>query len=300
MHDHDRNAHTDSGRGAAFAAGIALNTTFVAIEATYGVASHSTALVADALHNASDVLGLALAWLVSGLARRKPTQTHTYGLRHATILGALGNALLVLVAVGGVTWEAIGRFSAPEPVPGGTMMIVAAAGVIVNGVSALFFMRASARDANIRGALLHLLADAAVSLGVVVAGAILWKTGWWWLDPVTTLTISVVVFWGTWTFLKQTLHLALAGVPSHIDIAAVRAHLAGLPGVTEVHDLHVWPVGTTQVALTAHLVVPWPATPPEFLDSLPAELRDLFEIDHATIQLEPTRPQAECPPQAQF
>jgi cobalt-zinc-cadmium efflux system protein len=286
--------HEPASTGRAFAVGIALNLAFVAIEGAYGVRSGSTALLADATHNLSDVLGLMIAWTVSVLAQRKATVHRTYGLRASTILGALANALFLLVVVGGLAWESIHRLREPAATSGPTMIAVAAAGVLVNGVSALMFMRSQKRDANVRAAFLHLLADAAVSLGVVVAGAIIWKTSLAWVDPVTSLAISAVVLIGTWQLLKEAIHLALAGVPPHVDAASVREYLAALPEVCEVHDLHVWALSTTEVALTAHVVMPWTAEPPAFMHALQHELHERFGIDHATVQIEPLASAASC------
>ncbi len=285
-HPHPPSARADD-LGRAFLVGIILNLAFVGIEGAFGVLAHSTALLADAAHNLSDVLGLVMAWGASALARRTPSSLHTYGFRRSTVLAALANAVLLLAAVGAVAWEAIGRFRAPTEPHGIMMMWVAAVGVAVNGVSALLFRRDSAHDANVRGAFLHLVADAAVSAGVVVAGAILWKTGWGWIDPATSLLVSAVVLVGTWSLLRDALHLAMDGVPRHIELGEVRAFLAGLPDVDAVHDLHVWAMSTTEVALTVHLVMPWRDCPPAFLAGLDHELEERFGIAHATVQLEP-------------
>lgn len=294
VHAADHRHATAPEMGRAFAVGIGLNVAFVAIEAAYGVMVDSTALLADAVHNLSDVLGLVVAWVVSTLAKRKATARHTYGLRGSTILGALANAVLLLVVVGGLMWEAFNRLGKPEPTQGLTMMAVAAIGVVVNGASALMFLRGGKRDANVRGAFLHLAADAAVSVGVVVAGAIIWKTSWLWVDPAMSLLISVVVLAGTWGLLREALHLALAGVPSHVDAGAVRAYLAALPGICEVHDLHVWAMSTTEVAMTAHVVMTWESEPPSFLRDLERELHERFGIDHSTVQIEPVNAAAAC------
>lgn len=266
--------------------GIGLNVTFVVVESIYGWLAHSTALLADAAHNLGDVLGLVLAWGATSLARREPTARLTYGMKRSTQLAALASSLLLLLAVGGVTWEAIERLGAPPSVEPYTMMIVAAIGVLVNGLSAVAFVSDQKRDVNVRAAFLHLITDALVSVGVVVAGAILLATGWRWVDPVVSLVISVVILWSTWGVLRESVHLSLDGVPSHIDLAAVRAHLAALPGVREVHDLHVWAMSTTDVALTAHLVVDWPEREPAFLATLEKDLEAKFGIGHSTVQLE--------------
>lgn len=289
-HDHDHGPHghhappADPGR--AFAIGIAMNVAFVVAEALAGVLADSTALLADAAHNLGDVLGLGMAWGAMVLARRKRSARRTYGLRRTTILAAFGNAVLILVAVGGVSWEAIRRIGSPAAVDGGIMVVVAAIGVAVNCGAAMLFARGRHRDVNVRGAFLHLVADAAVSAGVVIAGLLVIQTGWDWVDPVTSLVISVVILIGTVGLLREALDLLLDAVPRHIDIAAVEGYLAALPGVQEVHDLHVWSMSTTEVALTAHLVVPWQACPPELLRDAAHEIEHRFGIAHATLQIE--------------
>ena len=294
MGQNDCHDHGATAAGRAFGLGIALNVGFVLVEAIFGVIAHSTALLADAAHNASDVLGLGLAWGASVLARRRPSRRHTYGLRASTVLAALTNAVLLLVAVGGVSWEAIRRFGDPEPVAGLTVLGVAAVGVGVNAVSAVLFLRDRKNDVNVRAAFTHLMADAGVSLAVVVAGAVIWRTGWNWLDPAASLLVSLVVLVATWDVLRDALHLALAGVPEGISVVAVQDYLLSLPGVCEVHDLHIWPMGTTEVALTAHVIVVWPPEPPPFLDVLERELHERFGIHHATVQLEALKEGAVC------
>jgi len=274
--------------GRAFAVGIALNVAFVVVEAAFGVRADSTALLADAAHNLTDVLGLLMAWGATTIARRVPSKRHTYGFRRATVMAALANAVLLLVTVGAVAWEAVGRLRTPSDAQSGTMMLVAAVGVVVNAASALLFMKGSRRDANVRGAFLHLAADAAVSAGVVVAGVVLWRTGWRWVDPVTSLLVSGVILLGTFRLLRDSVHLALDGVPREVEIEKVRAFLGALPGVDAVHDLHVWAMSTSEIALTAHLVMEWSACPPPFLAGLEHELADRFGIAHATVQIDPT------------
>lgn len=274
--------------GRAFAFGIAINIVFALTELVFGFRADSTALLADAAHNFGDVLGLVLAWGATALARRAPSTRHTYGLRRATVLAALANAVLLIAGVGAVTWEAIGRLSSPISPHSATMMWVAAVGVCVNLASALLFLRGGTTDLNVRGAFLHLAADAAVSAGVVIAGAALWKTGRSWIDPVTGLFVSAVILVGTWKLLRDALHLALDGVPEPIALEEVRAFLQTLPDVEQVHDLHVWAMSTTEVALTAHLVVPWRADPPPFFADLEQQLTDRFGIVHATVQIEPS------------
>lgn len=292
-HAHAHHSPTEN-LGRAFALGIALNLAFVAVETVYGLLVHSVALLADAAHNASDVLGLVLAWAASVLARRKPSERHTYGLRSTTLLAALANACLLLAAVGGVVWEAIGRLRAPEPTSGITILTVAALGVVINGSAALLFFKRGQRDVNVRAAFLHLAADAGVSFGVVIAGAIMWRTSWLWLDPAVSLGISAVVLIGTWGLFREAVHLAVAGVPKDVDLGAVKAYLRGLPEVCEVHDLHIWAMSTTEVALTAHLVMPWSAEPPAFLRELDHELHARFGIAHSTVQIEPIGAGAVC------
>jgi cobalt-zinc-cadmium efflux system protein len=271
----------------AFGIGLILNFAFVVIESAAGVFADSTALLADAAHNLSDVLGLLLAWGATRLAAQRPTLQRTYGLRRSTILAALANALLVLVVLGGVVWEAVGRLRVPPAVDGWIVIGVAGAGVAVNGLSAAVLARGRAQDANVRMAYLHLAADAAVSLGVVVSGVVLTFTGWWWLDPATSLAVSLAVMVGTWGLLREAIDLSLDAVPRKIDAEAVLSFLGGQPGVRHVHDLHIWSMSTTEVALTAHLVMPWSECPPEFLRRLEHDLRARFGIHHATVQIEP-------------
>jgi cobalt-zinc-cadmium efflux system protein len=235
-----------------------------------------------------------MAWGATVLARRKRTPRRTYGLRRTTILAGLANATLILVAVGGVTWEAIRRIGEPAHVDGGLVAVVATVGVLVNCGAAMLFARGRDRDVNQRGAYLHLMADAAVSAGVVVAGVIVWQTGWNWIDPVTSIVVSLVILVGTVGLLRDALNLLLDAVPAHIDPAAVEAYLAGLPNVQHVHDLHIWPISTTEIALTAHLVVPWAACPPSFLREAENEIERRFGIAHTTLQLEPADADEAC------
>jgi cobalt-zinc-cadmium efflux system protein len=295
MHEHDHHGHAhahahapSSQHGRAFAFGIALNVGFIALETTYGLIAHSTALLADATHNLSDVLGLGLAWAASVLARRRATVRRTYGLRGSTVLAALANALLLLVTVGGVAFEALGQLRSPAPVQGATVMAVAGIGVLINGAAAVPFLRGSAHDQNLRGAFLHLAADAAISLGVLISGAVVLTTGLTWVDPAVCLVISGIVLYGTFGLLRDSLHLALHGVPERVDIEGVAEYLTRLPEVKEVHDLHVWAMSTTETALTAHLVMNWPAAAPAFLGALEHELKARFGIDHTTVQIDPS------------
>ena len=293
-HDHGHgHGHARPGTGRAFVIGITLNLAFVVVEAIFGVLSHSMALIADAGHNLSDVLGLAMAWAAMLLARRKPSARRTYGMRGTTILASLGNALVLLFVTGGVAWESVRRFASPEEVHGKTIIVVALVGVVINGSSAVLLMRDKDRDLNVKSAFAHLAADAAVSLGVAISGAIMLATSWWWLDPAVSVVLSIVILAGTWSVPKSSFHLALQGVPGHVDIDGVRAYLAALPGVCEVHDLHIWAMSTTEVALTAHLVVPYECCEPTFMRDVAKHLHDAFGIEHATIQLEPPE-QAPC------
>lgn len=278
--------HGPADFGRAFAIGVALNTAFVAVEAGAGFVTGSMALVADAGHNLSDVLSLLIAWGASVLARRPPSSRFTYGLKASSILAALANAALLLVALGAILVETLRRLFAPEPVEPGPIMVVAAIGIVINMATALMFMRGRKGDLNIRGAYLHMLADAGVSAGVVVAGLLIWLTGATWIDPVTSLAIVAIIAVGTWGLLKDSMRMALLAVPDGIDEGAVRAHLAALPGVAAVHDLHIWPMSTTETALTAHLVMPAGETTDAFLHEVAEALHESFGIDHTTIQIE--------------
>jgi cobalt-zinc-cadmium efflux system protein len=284
-HDHARHSHAPDNFGAAFAIGAALNTAFVIAELIFGYAANSLALISDAVHNLSDVIALLLAWGAAWLAQKQPTQRHTYGYRRASILAALFNAGLLLVAVGGIVVEAVNRLYSPAPVAAWTVVAVAALGVAINGFTALLFMRGRHGDLNIRGAYLHMAADAGVSLGVVVAALIIMLTGWLWLDPAISLVIAVVVFWSGWGLARDSVNLALDGVPRDIELAKVRDYLAGLEGVSEVHDLHVWAMSTNETALTAHLVRPG-GTDDAFLHGVCEELSLRFNIHHSTLQIE--------------
>ncbi|MDE2370652.1 MAG: cation transporter [Burkholderiales bacterium] len=302
-HDHDHHGHGAHGHhhhgdptthGRAFAIAIALNAAFVVVEFFYGYLANSTALMADAGHNLSDVLGLMLAWGAAWLSQRRPSARYTYGLRSTSILAALANAMLLFVACGGIGWEAVLRFSSPPAVAGGTVMTVAAIGILINGFSAWLFLKGSEGDLNIRGAYLHMAADAAVSLGVVIAGAAMVYTHWYWLDPVLSLVIVAVVLWGTWGLLRQSVQLALAAVPPHIDVAAVTSYLGALPGVAEVHDLHIWGMSTTETALTAHLVMPAGYPGDAVIDEVRVTLRQRYALHHSTLQVELGTTQHAC------
>ena len=292
MHDHAHHAHhhghgSSAGRhDLAFAAGIALNGTFVAVEFAYGLGADSTALVADALHNLSDVAGLALAWFAAWLARRAAGPRFTYGLRSSTILAALANAVMLLLACGGLALEALQKLFTPGNVAGATVMVVALIGVAVNAVTALFFLRDRAHDLNLRAAFLHMVADALISLGVAVSGYLIMRGGWQWLDPLVSFAIMAVVLAGTWRLLRDSALLSLHAVPAHLNSAPITDFLVAQAGVSGVHDLHVWALSTTEVALTAHLVMPQGHPGDAYLDELGHALRDEFSIHHATFQVE--------------
>lgn len=279
-------SHVPADFGRAFGIGIALNTAFVVVEAVFGVLSGSMALIADAGHNLSDVLALLLAWAASAAAKRPASARYTYGFKSSTILAALANAMLLLVAIGMILVEALGRFADPQPVEAGTVMLVAGAGIVINGATALLFLRGRAHDINIRGAYLHMAYDALVSLGVVAAGALILFTGALWIDPVVSLVIVAVIAWGTWGLLRDSVRMSLLAVPDSVDEAAVRAYLSGLPGVVTVHDLHIWPMSTTETALTAHLVMPGGHPGDGFLREIAVELEHHHRIGHATVQVE--------------
>lgn len=282
-HDH---AHGPKNYGRAFAIGVALNLGFVAVEFIYGRLANSLALVADAGHNLSDVLGLLLAWGASVLAQRQPSQRRTYGLRRSTILASLANAVVLLIAIGAIAWEAVGRLTTPAPVASTTVMVVAAIGVAINTATALLFMAGQKDDLNIRGAFLHMAADAGVSLGVVLAGAGILVTGWLWIDPVVSLLVALVILVGTWGLLRDSVNLALDAVPEHIDLSDVQTYLRNVPNVVDVHDLHIWGMSTSESALTAHLVIPNGTGNDSLLAQLERGLHDTFGIEHATIQIE--------------
>jgi cobalt-zinc-cadmium efflux system protein len=286
-HGHGHHHHPAPGaNGRAFAIAIALNTVFVAIEFVYGFIANSTALMADAGHNLSDVLGLGLAWGAALLTRSAPTRRFTYGLRGTSILAALANALLLMVACGAIAWEAVHRVAHPEPVAGTTVSIVALIGVLINGFSAWLFVAGSKDDINVRGAYQHMAADAVLSLGVVISGVVIIYTGWTWLDPAVSLVLVVVIVAGTWSLLKESIQMVLAGVPDSVDPTSVTAFLAAQPGVTEVHDVHIWAMSTTETALTAHLVMPDGYPGDAAIDDITRHLREDFAIHHCTLQVE--------------
>ena len=278
--------HSPTRHDRAFAIGVALNVGFVLLEASAGILAGSLALMADAGHNLTDVLGLLLAWGATRLAGLPATDRRTYGMRRATILAALLNSLILLVAIGAIAWEAVRRLRQPEPVSGQVVIAVALVGVLVNTATALLFRRGRKDDLNIAGAFIHMAADAAVSGGVALAGLGILLTGWQWLDPAVSLVIVIVIAAGTWGLLRDSLDLALDAVPVGIDFKQVEAYLASLPSVVEVHDLHIWAMSTTEVALTAHLVKPDPADDDAVIAQATRELHDRFGIEHVTIQWE--------------
>ncbi|HET9509844.1 MAG TPA: cation diffusion facilitator family transporter [Sphingomonas sp.] len=288
-HEHGHghgHSHAPADFGRAFAIGTALNLGFVVVEAAFGIWADSVALLADAGHNLSDVLGLLIAWGAATLAKRPASQRYTYGLKSSSILAALANAVLLMVAVGAILLETVQRLGAPPPVQGMTMVWVAAAGIAINLGTALLFARGRHGDINIRGAYLHMAADAAVSAGVVVAGLIILATGWAWIDPLVSLAIVAVILWSSWGLFRDSLGMALLAVPPGIDPAKVSAYLTGLPGVARVHDLHIWPMSTTESALTAHLIMPGGHPGDAFLTELQHRLDHDFAIGHATVQIE--------------
>jgi cobalt-zinc-cadmium efflux system protein len=282
-HDH---SHHESDFTRAFLVGIALNVGFVVVEAAFGFTANSMALLSDAGHNLSDVLGLAVAWGGGFMAKTGPSPRFTYGLKKASILAALANSLFLMVAVGAIGAEAVRRLFHPSATEGGTVMIVAAIGIAVNGITALLFSRRGQGDINIRGAFLHMAADALVSVAVVFAGLVILWTGQQWVDPVMSLAVAVVILWGSVGLLKESMWMSLAGVPSGIDVDQVELALARLEGVDAVHDLHIWPLSTTETALTAHLVTPHADYPDVLLESARRLLHDHFRIEHCTIQVE--------------
>ncbi len=292
-HGHNGHSHAPADFGRAFAIGIVLNSAFVVVEATYGFLSGSMALVADAGHNLSDVLALIVAWVASIAAKKPPSARFTYGFKSSTILAALANAMLLAIAIGAILFETAHRMLDPVEPEGMVMVIVAGIGIVINAATAMLFMRGRKSDLNIRGAFLHMAADALVSLGVVIAGIAIIYSGSVWIDPIVSLVIVAMIAWGTWGLAKDSLKMGLLGVPDGIDEAEVRRHLAGLEGVETVHNLHIWPMSTTQTALTAHLVMP-DAPGADFLGEVTASLKANFGIDHPTIQIERSRLDREC------
>lgn len=285
-HAHGHHHHGDPNTmGRSFAIAIVLNLAFVGIEFFYGFLANSTALMADAGHNLSDVLGLMLAWGAAILAKRLPNQRYTYGLRSTSMLAALFNAMLLMVACGGIAFEAVQQLIHPDPVAGLTVSVVAGVGILINGFSAWLFMSGSKDDINIRGAYLHMAADAAISLGVLVAGVIVRYSGWNWVDPAVSMVIVAIIVYSTWSLLKQSLRMMLAAVPDNVDRAEIEQFLRDRPGVTEVHDLHIWAMSTTETALTAQLVTPAGYPGDVAVDAITRQLREDFSIQHSTLQV---------------
>jgi cobalt-zinc-cadmium efflux system protein len=277
---------------------VGLNLVFVGVEAGFGFLSNSVALIADAGHNLSDVLGLVCAWTAMYLGRRPPGARFTYGLGRSSVLAALANAVLLLMACGAIAWEAVGRLASPPTVVGATVMWVAACGIVINGLSAWLLHAGSHGDLNRRSAFIHMLGDAAVSVGVLLSGAVILYTGWSLLDPIVSLLIVVAILVSTWGLLRDSLHLSLDGVPSSVNSSAVMSFLSRQRGVTDVHDLHIWALSTTSVALTAHLVVPDRGAEDALLDSLTPSLKQRFHIHHATLQIERDRCEHGCEAEA--
>ena len=295
-HDHDSHSHhghhhAPANFGSTFALAVALNAAFVAVEFIYGLIANSTALMADAGHNLSDVLGLLLAWLANRLALKAPSTQYTYGYRSSSILAALGNAMLLLLACGAIGLEALQRLFSPatQAIPSTTVMAVAAVGIVINGISAWLFMRGSKDDLNIRGAYLHMATDALVSLGVVVAGALMLWTQQFWIDAAVSLIIIVVILVGTWQLLRESVGLALAGVPKNISYSAIREYLGNYHGVSEVHDLHIWAMSTTETALTAHLVMPAGYPGDAAMDDIAKTLLERYKVQHSTVQIQQSK-----------
>ena len=286
--------HTQADFGRAFAIGISLNLAFVILEVIYGRISNSLALVADAGHNLSDVLGLGLAWGAMVLARRSPTAVRTYGLRRSSILAALVNAAILLIAVGAIAWEAVIRLQSPGPVAETTVISVAGVGILINGGTALLFRPGSKRDVNIRGAFMHLASDAVIAFGVVLTGVAILYSGWLWLDPVVSLVIVALITYATWGILRDSINLALDSVPQGIDVGDVKEYLATLPTCTDVHDLHIWGMSTTEAALTAHIVLERSVCDDALLAKTAKDLHDKFGIEHTTLQVELGDPTYPC------
>jgi cobalt-zinc-cadmium efflux system protein len=295
-HDHHGHGHMHGpvSNSFAFAVGIGLNLAFVVVEVVYGVLSHSVALLADAGHNFGDVLGLGLSWGAMALASLKPSKRRTFGFRRSTIVASAANAVVLLFVTGGLTWESVRRLLSPEPAQGRTMIYVALVGTVVNATCALLFMTQGKRDLNLRSAFLHLASDALLALGVAVTGGLILMTGWLWLDPAVSIVLAITILAGTWSLTKKSLDLMLDAVPEGIDPEAVKAFLGALPGVCEVHDLHIWAMSTTETALTAHVVMPTAAVRPTFLSEVCKELHAQFDIQHSTLQIDPDDSPAPC------
>lgn len=286
-HDrHGPHGHMPTDFSRAFAFGIALNIIYIIVEVTYGILAGSMALLADAGHNLSDVLGLAVAWAGAELSKKPPSKQFTYGFGGSSILAALLNGLLLLVACGAIAWEAIGRFSSQSDVASTTVIIVASIGIVINFATAMLFIRGQKEDINVRGAFLHMMADAGVSAGVVLGGIAIYFTGFNWIDPLISLAIVALIFWSTWGLLSEAVRMSLAGVPRNVDAEEVLSALSGLDGVETVHDLHIWPMSTSENAMTAHLVIPGGHPGKGFLADVQDRMKEKFAIHHITIQIE--------------
>jgi cobalt-zinc-cadmium efflux system protein len=283
-HHHHHSPRSDYGR--AFLFGILLNAGFVVIEGAYGFFTHSLALVADAGHNLSDVAGLIMAWGAFWLSRKKPNQYFTFGLRKSSILSALFNSILLMIAVGMILWEAITRFKNPNPIDSRSVMIVAGIGIFVNGITALLFFKDKDHDLNLKGAYLHMAADALVSVGVVISAFIISKTSLFWIDPLMSVIISLVIIHGTWSLLRDSLKLSMDAVPENINLLKVKEYLENIDGVFDVHDLHIWALSTTETALTVHITLKHNKIENEFISKISQELKNRFKIHHPTIQIE--------------
>lgn len=293
-HGEHRHHHLPANYNRAFIVGLVLNGGFVLTEFFFGFLANSVALIADAGHNLSDVLGLILAWAASLLVRRQPSSRKTYGWRKSSIVAAFLNAVFLLLVTGGIAWESVQRFSTPHEVKGGMIILVAAIGIVINAVTALMFLSGRKQDINIRAAFSHMVADAMVSVGVVLAGIGILLTRWFWLDPAFSLIISILIIFNTWELLQESFHLVVDGVPTKIDERAVRTYLSELPRVTKIHDLHIWGISTTETALTVHLVIPTGHPGDEFLTQICRELHNNFGIDHSTVQIEIGDPNYPC------
>ncbi|MEH6791493.1 cation diffusion facilitator family transporter [Parasphingorhabdus sp.] len=283
---HHAHSHTPQNFSRAFAIGIALNIIYIIVEVIYGLLAGSMALLADAGHNLSDVLGLAVAWVGAELAKRPPSKRFTYGLGGSSILAALLNGLFLLVACGAIAWEAIGRFQEASPIATTTVIIVASIGIVINFATAMLFAKGQKDDINIRGAFLHMMADAGVSAGVVLGGIAIYFTGLNWIDPLLSLIIVALIFWSTWGLLSEAVRMSMAGVPRNISVEDVEAYLVSLPGVEAVHDLHIWPMSTSETAMTAHLFLPDGNQEEGFLGAIQKEMGKRFSINHVTVQIE--------------
>lgn len=286
-HDHNHShTHEVKDFGKAFAIGIALNVVYIVVEVIYGLILNSLALIADAGHNLSDVLGLVIAWVASYLVKKSATEKYTYGLKKSSVLAAFLNAMILMVAIGIIIWEAIGRFVEPQQIEGSKIMIVAGIGVVINAATAFLFFSGRKQDLNIKGAFLHMAADAGISLGVVIVGLVLTFTDLYWLDPVVSIVIALIIFFGTWDLLKDSTNLALDAVPKDIDKEGVEDYLNSLPVIESFHDMHIWAMSTTETALTVHVVAKEDCRNNELINKICEELRDKFKIVHTTIQIE--------------